>query len=300
MTTAELEQTEQQTQIEKETQKPTAEEQAALDQAASDSFNAGVSRVRGVPDVPKKEEVTEQPAATEAETTTDTTAAAAQTADAEKPVLAGLTESEIKAALAQLPQLRDRAEKTEQELRKVFGRFGDIQSKLTATAAPGKVNAEALKKFKDEYPDMAELIEPLLIGLPSAGPGITQEQVDAHVNKAVAEGVSTAVRELNAEMLGRFHSDWETIRESDDLQLWLGTQAPAYREKFLGSSSAVFLANGIDKFKAWKGNSESTRQQSTSRLERAIAPKGRSAPGAPAVSDQAAFNRGFNRVRGGG
>lgn len=299
MTKQETQQAEVTTEQDVQTQ-PTAEEKAAVQQEAEASFASGFGKVNGTPVANDPE--AGKPDATTTTVATTEAAPATEVADVEQPVLAGLTESQIKATLAQVGELTAAKDRTEKELRKVFGRFGDIQSQLTtAHAGLGKreVNTEALKKFKDEYPEIAELVEPLLMGLPTAGPGITQEQVDAHVNKAVSEGVTNAVRELNVEMLSRFHSDWETIRDSDDLQLWLGTQAPGYRDKFLDSSSAVFIAGGLDKFKAWKEQGQSTRQQSTSRLERAIAPKGRSAPGAPAVSDQAAFASGFNRVRGG-
>lgn len=282
----------------------TPEQQQAVQQEAEASFNAGVSRVRGI-EVPKKDEP-EQPAAAD-EPAATTEAAPAPAADADPVVLAGLKESEIKALLVQAGEVKEFREKTEKELRNLFGRFGDIKAQLTtANAGLGKreINAAALKKLNEGYPEIAELLagdlSALLTATPSAAtPGVTQEQIDAHVNKVVADRVADAVEQVNRDLLTRFHSDWEAIRESDDLALWLGTQPAEYRNKFLQSTSATFVSDGLDKFKAWKSQTQESRQQSTRRLETAIAPKGRGAPGAPPVSDHAAFLRGVNRVRGG-
>lgn len=284
----------------KEVQQPTAEEQAAAQEAAEASFSAGVNRVRGV-EAPKKEEVEPEPA--KAETTT--TEAPAQ-ADADPIVLAGLTEPQLKATLAKVGELTDRNEKLEKQLRQVFGKFGDIQAQLTAANAglsKREINAESFKRLKADYPELAESISAdmaeVLAGTPASGPGITQSQVDEHVNKVVSERVAEAVAKVNEDMLTRFHSDWQAIAQSDDLQLWLGTQPVEYRNKFLGSTSATEISAGLDKFKSWREQSQATRQQSTRRLENAIAPTRRSAPGAPPASDHAAFLRGVNRVRGG-
>lgn len=283
---------------------PTAEQDAAVQQEADASFAAGFGRVRGTPVVPTKED-----ASTEPPDATTTEEAPALAADAEQPVLAGLKESEIKALLGQVGELRDSKDKVEKQLRQVFGKFGDIQQQLTtANAGLGRreIKAESLKRLQAEYPDIAEALAgdlgdlgQLLFGTPSAGASVTQEHVSTHVNKVVLERESELLQKVNEEMLSHFHRDWKSIRDSQDLSLWLSTQQTDYRAEFLESQSATFISEGLDKFKNWKQQGQGTRQQNTSRLERAIAPKGRSAPGASAVSDQAAFNRGFMRVRGG-
>lgn len=245
-----------------------------------------------------------------ADAVTDTT----PTADAavvEEPVIAGLKESEIKALLGQVGELRDYRDKTEKTLQQIFGKFGDIQRQITAGSGAAltkrEVNAEALKQLNAEYPEIAGLLAgdlgALLSATPSAGPGITQEQVDSHVNKVVAERVSAATDALNMDMLSRFHEDWQNYvpggSGKTDIDLWLSTQSADYRSKFLDSHSASFIANGLDKFKAWKQQSTGTRQTNTSRLERSIAPKGGARPGQSTIPDDAQFEAGFKAVRGG-
>ena len=222
------------------------------------------------------------------------------------PVLAGLKESEIKALLAKVGDLTEYREKTEKTLQQIFGKFGDIQRQITGsgqTLTKREINAEALKRMNAEYPELAGLLAEdlsgVLAGIPSAGPQTSQEQVDAHVDRAVSERVTKAVDELNEQMLSRFHRDWEDIAKSDDLKLWLGTQPQEYRGKFLESRNAAFISDGLDKFKAWREQGQGTRQKNQRRLEAAIPAKGGSPVGSTAISDDAAFEQGFSRVRRG-
>lgn len=229
-------------------------------------------------------------------------ASASEEAGDEPVMLAGMKESEIKALLAMIPELRDHRIRTDKELQKVFGKFGEIQRQIS-TGSQGamtkrEVNAEALTRLKAEYPEIATLLagdlSEVLSSVPVAGQGgLNQEQVDTHVRSVVKEQVDAAVEALNERFLSRFHSDWEDIAKSDDLTLWLQTHPEEYRTQFLASRDAVFLATGLDKFKAWREQGQAQRQRNQNRLERAITPKGGAPAGPATLNDQDAFRKGF-------
>jgi hypothetical protein len=245
-------------------------------------------------------------------------AAPAQGADAgTERVMFGMKESEIKAILAAATDLKEFRTNTERELQKVFGKFGDIQRQITATSAGAgqvltkrEINAQALKKLGAEYPEIAELLagdlSEVLSSIPVASPtqlGQTQEQIDGRINTIVNARVTAVEEKINERMLTRFHKDWEDVAKSDDLKLWLSTQPEDYRNKFLGSNDAVIVADGLDKFKTWREQGHAHRQKNANRLENAIPAKsGGSAPGgSTALSDEAAFQDGFNTAgRGSG
>ena len=286
----------------------TAEQQAQDIKDDDAAFAAGFDGAHGdapAPEVPAKDVAEEQQPDPAAAAQDAPAAPASEDADAELPVLAGLKESEIKALLAKVGELTDYREKTEKTLQQIFGKFGDIQRQITAggsVLSKREINAEALKQLNAEYPEIAGLLAgdlgTLLSATPSAGPQITQEQVDAHIKQSVTEQVTAAVDGVNEQMLSRFHKDWEDVAKSDDLKLWLGTQTPEYRGQFLESRKAAFISDGLDKFKAWREQSQGTRQNNQRRLEAAIpVRRGGGQPGPSALSDEAAFEQGYNKTR---
>lgn len=279
--------------VEQQPEQPTAE-QVAQDNADNDAaFASGFEHateyaepVKKVAAEPEKPEAPEAPAET--------------VADAGQPMK--LTAEELQTLRAELGDLRSSKDETEKQLRKIYGKFGDIQAQLTAAPAGlGKreIKAEQLK-LHAEYPEIAGLfaedLGALLTGTPStASPGITQEQVE----QEVATRVAASTTAMNMDWLSYFHEDWRDYTPNGqgkaDIDLWLATQPADYRNTFLSSESAVAIANGLNKFKAWRESSKSTRQNKQSKLERNITPRGGAPAGTASISDDAAFEQGFSR-----
>lgn len=276
---------------------------------AAASFAKGFNETPDAPAEPAKpaqaidkQETPETPTTEEAPAA-ETPAAAVET-EVEKPVLAGLTETQIKAMLAQIPTLEAARVNAEKQYRQVFGKLGELQRDVTAreTKAPTgtKVTAESLKKLRVDFPEIADALASDLSEMNSPA-GLTQEQVDAHVTKVVGERISKEVADLNAQFLSRFHKDWQDFAPGGpgktDLDIWLTTKPAEYRDKFLESNSAPFLADGLDEFKTWRTQSQTVKQSTQSRLARAAQPKGSgAAPGTTLLSDHEAFKKGFNET----
>lgn len=316
---------EQQTQEPEQTQEqptpkePTAEELAQAEAEAEAAFESGYTgaqgekpSTKGKPDQSQSQDEQEQQSQeTNAEQQGDGEQPQASEKDDGTPsgkddgakVLANLTEPEIKALLAQAAQVNELKAGFEKRFEQVFGKFGEIQRQISGAqqAKPAEqqmsqrqINAESFKRLKTEYPDFAPLLaEDLseILQTPVASPanGITQEQVNQYVNGIVEQRVSEAVDSINEQLLSTLHADWEDIAKSDDLQLWLGTKAPEYREKFLSSRNAAYVASALTEFKGWRENGKAQRQRNESRLERNINPKGGSSGGPTGLTDEDAF-----------
>jgi hypothetical protein len=290
----------------KEEQSPKEEATPEQEQAdAAAGFKAGFEGADGTPPAPEPEPVepaagttapAAEPAAAAPATEPQTPAEPAQPespAPADEPKLAGLTEVQIKALLAQSTQVADMSK----QLRNAFGMIGELKQRLTQSnaapvAAEQKVKIE-LKRLTAEYPDIAPLLAEDLAELPS---GSSQAQIDAAIETRVQSHLKEASDQRvkdEIDALADAHPDWEAVRDSDDLDLWLSTQAEDYRAKFRNTNSAAFVSRGLDKFKSWKEQGDATRQRNADRLNRAITPKGGGGPGPQPLTDQAAFSKGF-------
>lgn len=258
----------------------------------------------------------------------------------EKPVLAGFTEKQIKQLLGEVPENSRRYREYGTQLRQVNGWIGSIRASLKALEEKGKtpaatqgsaagkpIDSEAMKKLREDLPDVAAAIESMMAGMQPGAAGISKQELEAYV----AQRVSAAQSEWRGETtkwqlrsLYRAHPDLRELADKaakgtklGDLvpgyRLWLAAQPSAYQEEVNNAEDYDTVSESITKFKTWQGQhqqsqgdaeqrqreeaerkaAEAKRQRSSSRLENAVAPTGVPATGPTTESGEAAFQRAF-------
>lgn len=218
----------------------------------------------------------------------------------EEPILEefGMTSSQLKQKLAMIDQI---SAKYEQDIQKVYGKFGEINRHFQQQG-PGTLNKLALNKLREEYPDVAELLEADLsqsIGKPGPSPDF-QEALDHKLR----ESLSTMERNFEARLLAIKHPDYATLFDGEN-QRWRDIEAKEWletvadedtRKSFLTSWDAAWLSAKLDEFKEWKKKKYASKQSSNKRLERAAVPQTTNAR-APGPSDYDEFVAGFKSAR---
>lgn len=218
----------------------------------------------------------------------------------EEPILEefGMTSSQLKQKLAMIDQIQS---KYEQDIQKVYGKFGEINRHFQQQG-PGTLNKLALNKLREEYPDVAELLEADLsqsIGRPGPSPDM-QEALDQRLR----ESLSTMERNFEARLLAIKHPDYANLFDGEN-QRWKDLEAKEWlenvadedtRKAFLTSWDAAWLSAKLDEFKEWKKKKYASKQSSTKRLERAAVPQTTNAR-APGPSDYDEFVAGFKAAR---
>ena len=223
-----------------------------------------------------------------------------------EPVLAefGMTASQVRQKLAAIDHLQ---QKYEQDISKVFGKFGEINRHLQQSG-PGALNKLSLKKLREEYPDVAELLESDLaesIGKP--GPGYDSSDLDQRLqtySQTVANEIQTIRDQFEVRLLAFKHPDFNTLFDGEnnrwkdlDAKEWLENVADEETKRnFLSSRDAGWLSAKLDAFKEWKRKKYAAKETSTKRLERAVAPTTTNAR-APGPSDYDEFVAGFKSAR---
>jgi hypothetical protein len=321
-----------------ETPENTEQTTEQQEQQADKDFAAGFDDVRGneheeKPPVEEKPEPaaearndkgqftkTEQPSGTEAIT--------APTVDDLK------LSPEMKALIEKVPGLE---KQVNLELNRVVGKFGNFQGRLDRIekllSQPGKkLQPGALKRLKQEFPELAAVLEPdLLEALTSPEPESQQaakpEDFDHRIKTAVESAISSERQSTQKTVLAILHPDWEQLSVDPEFSVvardaqgnavrdekgntiviggWLSTLSHADREKYQHSDNALVIAEAFTKFKDWKKSAgvkpqpqKSARNQE--RLAAAVAPTGDGKPPTTALDDEAAFLEGFKTARGRG
>jgi hypothetical protein len=218
----------------------------------------------------------------------------------EEPVLEefGMTASQLRQKLGMIDQLQ---QKYEQDIQKVYGKFGEINRHFQSQG-PGTLNKLALNKLREEYPDVAELLEADLsqsIGKPGPTPDF-QEMVDQRLHQSM----STMAQNFEARLLSIKHPDYGTLFDGQN-QRWLDIDAKEWlenvadeetRKNFLSSQNATWLSDKLDAFKDWKRKKYASKESSNKRLERAAVPQTTNAR-APGPSENDEFVAGFKAAR---
>ena len=259
------------------------------------AFNAGFSEARG--DEPPTEEVkVEEPAAEDV-----APEPVAEEPPAPEVVFAGLTEDQLKAALAKASEVDD----LKGQVRQLFGRLGEYNAKLqqvSQTAGqPTKITGDQLKRLHENWGELANDLAEDLSGLTlgsNAAP-FDPTELRSELEQKFSDELDKIKKDSELKMLKMRHKDWETIRSSDDFALWEQTLPPDERQTLAESWDAMYVADQFDRFKDWRSNAQSAKQQKQQRLEAAITPKGAPAPAPNSINDDDAFFAGFKQVRRG-
>ena len=187
-------------------------------------------------------------------------------------------------------------------MNKVAGNYGEvkrlldtIQKSNTATPQGAAAATDAWNELQDEFgPELAGQLAKAVDKVVASRQSISQDDVRA----LVAEAVGGKAPDLS--VLDELHPDWKELRATkpQDYSDWLESLRPATRMRYLTSSDPLHVAEKLDEFKAWRESraekapavpQKETHQASTSRLEAAITPNGRSRGSPTTLSATDAF-----------
>ena len=274
-----------------------------LQQEASASLAAGFNKVRGIEETPPTEtpEPTAAPVAAPEPGTEPTPEPSPEptpepTPAPEPEFLDGMTKSQVKELLAKVP---DQAKAIE----RLHGKIGElvrtIKQAQPAAAQPGaegaparKLQADALKRMREDYPELAEALAEDLADLIPAAPDASKD-VEALVSSRVEE----VEHRFERKALTRAHPKWETEIQTPDFKLWMQSQPEKDQEEFLSSWDSDVVGGYLDRFKAHRETLAKQKQTSKARLDLATVPKGDGGAATSKLPDSAGLAAGFNKVR---
>lgn len=272
------------------------QEQQQQDEAA---FAAGFESVRNAPDdfgqseaQPEKEPEQKEPEAKEADK-------APEQKD-DEPVIAGLTESQIKTLL----ERASRVDAIEDQLRKAHGKIGELNGKLqefashkaqpTQSAPAAPIDDAELAAVERDYPEFAKLAEArarkiaaeMLQGHTPAAQGPSAEEIRAEVS-----------RDMQMLLMDTLHDGWRDTVQSQDFSLWIATQPTDVQQRYATTESAKELAGILSAFKTAKESVQDRSARNKQRLEAALTPSGAATKTQHAPSAEDEFAAGFYSVR---
>ncbi len=303
-------------------------EQAEV-QAETD-LSAGFNKVRAEkppteqkPEVKVESKVEEKPAEAkpagneQASTEVKTDATTKVEEKSKAPLIAGMTEEQLKAALG-------KGAAWEEAVRKVNGKFGEItraiQEVKSAVAAGGskstrKITAQMLKRVSEELPGFGEALAQDLTEIFGEAEATTEKAQE----KAVAQGkpfdaeaffaekIGPALETVKAqaneaaqtELLEYMHPNYAVTINSPEFGAWTKTLSAERQKEILESPRAVVAGRAISEFKDWNAKAQKAQEQKTKRLEGAITPKsgGQHAPGPTQTDEDEDLRTGFKQVK---
>lgn len=308
----------------------TAEQQAAQDDAA---FTTGFDEVRGIEPPAAKEVVNAK-----SEPVVDAPAAPAAVAEAApaEEMFHGMPVSKIKSAVALLDKLGSDPQAFIKQL--VDGKMGEVKRNWIPEALKGLNTGKSsgfsparLARLKEDYPDLHAILTEDLGEINEAtaeaaaqapASGVTPEQLEAIRTAAVEQ----AVQQVEEKALKRAHPDWLKQVNSEEFRAFMGTKTDEEIKEFYDSKDADYIGKRLAEFRDYKpaapavpatpaaaapdapaapdakALAEATRaaqaETRRSRIAAAVAPKGVGTARPDAPDDEAAFEEGFNKVRG--
>lgn len=256
--------------------------QPTVDESAS--LNAGFSKVRGEETPPAKEPE-------------------AKVVEEVVPV----EEAEPEVAQAPAPE-PDEIEKfkgeTTKSIEKIYGKFGEIQRTIQQLQAKPVAsepvdNTEAVAKMKEEFPELAELLIPVI-----AGRSVPSTNVDEVVNQRVSEALKQQELVIEQRLLRRDHPDVREVLASERFTEWMRVQPETKQKELSTTRDSDVLSQGLTEFKKWRDAADTTAKAASeahrrkqARLEGAITPTGVPVSRPSKLPDEAGLSVGFNRVR---
>lgn len=221
-----------------------------------------------------------------------------------KPVLAGLTEEQLSSVLAKAAKFDD----LEAKQRELFGRYGDLNQKITGLLQGGSKGGGKLKlkfeKLAAEYPEFAQVLQEDFDNAEiEAGSGQGQQIDTDQINKLVNDRIDDYTKQMEMRLFKSRHKDHQEVLKSDQWKIWLTTVDDDDRSRMASSWDGVFLSDMFDKYKGWakstKNNGNQGKQggnQNTNRIRNSAQPQGgpeQQGSGAKVLDDEAAFILGF-------
>ncbi|MDH1677195.1 hypothetical protein [Comamonas aquatica] len=252
--------------------------------------------------------VTEQAEATNPDGATAPAGEGAPAAEEDDPVvLEGFKRSEVKRLLAEATKVQDLA----QQLRKAQGKIGELNSKLQsapATAQPATPTQQApelppeLKQFEQDFPEIAAYAKALIPQQQQT----QQAAPPAHVQQTVATDAAPAMAELDPvaielAVMDRMHKGWREKVQGQEFALWLAAQPEDVQMAVGSADTADALAGAIGLFDQWTAAKAAQAQKAhrgQQRLAAAVTPQGNAPKPQAALTEEQAFEAGFNSIMG--
>ncbi|MDD3016785.1 MAG: hypothetical protein PHE74_00075 [Comamonas sp.] len=221
-------------------------------------------------------------------------------------VLDGFKRSEVKRLLEQASKVPD----LELQLRKAHGKIGDLGSKLQTPpvqqAAPVHTAAPELPpelvQFEQDFPEFAAYAKALF----QAQQPAAQAAPPAQEGQTVATAAAPASAELDPvaielAVMDRMHSGWREKVTGQEFGLWLAAQGQEVQSAFAAADTAQAMAAVIDQFDQWGAAKAAQAQKHVKgkqRLAAAVTPQGNAPQPQAALTEEQAFEMGFNTVMG--
>lgn len=223
-------------------------------------------------------------------------------------VLDGFKRSEVKRLLEQASKVTD----LEQQLRKAHGKIGELNTRIQPKAptpqpaAPAHTAApdlpQELKQFEQDFPEFATYAKALLQAqqpaAQAAPPAQEEQTVATAANHGQAE-LDPVVIELA--VMDRMHSGWREKVAGQDFSLWLAAQGQEVQSAFAAADTAQAMTAVIDQFDQWgaaKAAQAQKHAKGKQRLAAAVTPQGNAPQPQAALTEDQAFEMGFNAIMG--
>jgi hypothetical protein len=191
-------------------------------------------------------------------------------------------QEQLAAMLAKLPKIDELENMTTAEIRKVHGKLGEINRAVLELQKnqgnTGAINLSGvkLKRLQEEYPELAELLSQ---DLSESGAAVTEgTQPTVNFNDEVAKVREDLSKEMQANLLTIQHRDWRGVIQSPDFAAWKQTLPEADQNVLDNSWNAIELGEKLTQFKSYSSQRQAGATQRKQRMERAITPKGTTAP----------------------
>lgn len=222
-------------------------------------------------------------------------------------VLDGFKRSEVKRLLEQASKVTD----LEQQLRKAHGKIGELNTRIqpkapAQPAAPAHTAApefpQELKQFEQDFPEFATYAKALLQAqqpaAQAAPPAQEEQTVATAANHGQAE-LDPVVIELA--VMDRMHSGWREKVAGQEFSLWLASQGQEVQSAFAAADTAQAMAAVIGQFDQWEAAKAAQAQKHSKgkqRLAAAVTPQGNAPQPPAALTEDQAFEMGFNAIMG--
>lgn len=199
------------------------------------------------------------------------------------------------------------------EMRKLHGRMGSmndqLQQALKAKETEGKpavLTPVALKRLKDEYPEMADMLEGDIADVIA---NLAQKKIDpAEIAAIVTKQVEAEKFVIRQETVTDRHDTWAADCWADqiggtrtpDYAAWLMTMTTDEASAFENSQNPAFVIRKLDQFYDWKTKQAEatqavakTQAEKQERLKGAITPQGTPRASPQTQSEEEAERKAF-------
>jgi hypothetical protein len=201
------------------------------------------------------------------------------------------TQKELKALLDKLPENQ---QATDQQIRKIHGKLGELNQQLLklqgGSTAKLRINPEKLKRLSEEFdPDFARnLAEDLSEAIEGMGVG------DNDFDEKLAQATETIKQSLSADfsvqLLDITHRNWRQDIKSPEFADWKGTLSAQELDVVDNSQNPVEAADMLTRFKEWRAEKNTNKQRNNQRLASAITPVSKGSVVKGAVTEEDGFN----------